>query len=107
MSKFGKNCGEELVDSAKFCKNCGINLETMEDNPYVKNVNQFKVESGENKHSFAVIIGYVCAVIMPLIGLIISIYLLTRDSENAKKHGKYVLIVTLIVWVLSVLSIFH
>ena len=45
MSKFCKNCGEELVDSAKFCKNCGIHLETMEDNPYVKNVNPFKVES--------------------------------------------------------------
>ena len=25
MSKFCPSCGEELLDNAKFCKNCGVN----------------------------------------------------------------------------------
>ena len=27
MSKFCPKCGEKLVDSARFCKNCGASLE--------------------------------------------------------------------------------
>ena len=47
------------------------------------------------------------AILIPLIGLIIGIYLLTRDSSRAKKHGKFVLIVTVVVWTLSVISVFR
>ena len=108
MSKFCPSCGEELVDSAKFCKNCGTNLENLE-KPRHSNQNQdFQVPLVEKKHTAAIVIGYICAILIPLIGLIISVYLLTRDnSENARKHGKYMLIVTVIVWALSFLSIFH
>lgn len=106
MTKFCPSCGEQVVDNAKFCKNCGKNLETLEDNPYVKK-NQFTVQDVEDKHTLAIIIGYICSILIPLIGFIISIYLLTRNSENDKKHGKYILIITIIVWILSFLSIFH
>lgn len=108
MSKFCPSCGEELVESAKFCKNCGTNLENLE-RPKDSNHNQqFEVPSVEDKHTAAIVIGYICAVLIPLIGFIISIYLLTRkNSENANKHGKYMLIVAVIVWALSFLSIFH
>lgn len=98
MSKFCPFCGEQLVDSAKFCKNCGKNVET-----YSPNQNQqFDVPVVENEHKTAIIIGYILAVIIPLFGVFASVYLLTRnDSQNAKKHGKYVLIVAIAVWIIS------
>ena len=97
MSKFCPSCGEELVDSAKFCKSCGTNLENHEP-PRQSNQNQqFHVPRVEEKHWIAIAIGYFCAIFIPLIGLIISIYLFTRkNSENAGKHGKYILIITVI-----------
>ncbi len=102
MSKFCPACGEELVDNAKFCKNCGKNLE----NGYTaQNVNPSQSFHGpvvENDHKAAVIVGYVLAILIPLFGFIVGIYLVTRnDSQNAKKHGKYVIIVAAIVWFIS------
>ena len=101
MSKFCPFCGEELVDSAKFCKNCGKNIEIYA--PNQDNHQQaFNGPLVENDHKTAIIISYVLAVLIPLIGVFASVYLLTRkDSQNAKKHGKYVLIVAIVVWIIS------
>ena len=108
MSKFCPSCGEELVDSAKFCKACGTNLENRERPKDFNHNQQFKVPSVEDKHTLAIVIGYICAIFIPLIGFIISIYLLTRkNSQNAHKHGKYILIVAVIISALSFLSIFN
>ena len=98
MSKFCPFCGEELVDSAKFCKNCGKSVEI-----YYSNQKQsFNIPKIEEEHKIAIIIGYVLAVLIPLFGVFVSVYLLTRnDSQNAKKHGKYVLIVAIAVWIIS------
>lgn len=98
MSKYCPKCGEELVDNAKFCKNCGANLEGIP-NPNAK-VN-YAVPVVEKEHKAAIIIGYVLAILLPLFGIIVSIYLLTRNSSKAKKHGKYILIVGVIVWLIS------
>lgn len=102
MSKFCPACGEELVDTAKFCKNCGKNLEKDEYNPHVQvNHQQTQVQSVEKSHTLAIVLGYICAILISLIGVIISIYLMTRDdSEKARKHGKYILIVSIIFWIL-------
>lgn len=107
MSKYCPSCGEELVDNAKFCKSCGINLENMEANSNANNTvnQQFHVQSVEKKNTWAVVIGYVLAVLIPLLGIIFSLYLLTRDSEYSKRHGKYVLIVAAVVWLISFLLI--
>ena len=97
MSKFCPSCGEELVDSAKFCKSCGRNLENNEQPRQSEQNQQFNVLKVEEKHWVAIAIGYFCAIFIPLVGLIISIYLLTRkNSENAGKHAKYILIITVI-----------
>ena len=106
MSKFCPSCGEELVDDAKFCKNCGKNLEDINAPPHETKVNdqEFKPPAVENDHKTAVIIGYVLAILIPLFGVIVAVYLLTRkDSENAKKHGKYILIVAAVIWFLSIM----
>lgn len=102
MSKFCPNCGEELIDNARFCKNCGANLENIS-NPNTANTN-FQVPVVEKDHKAAIIIGYILAILIPLFGLIVSIYLITRDSPKAKKHGKYILALTLVIWFLSILS---
>ena len=97
------------MDNARFCKNCGINLDTMQENVNAHQVNtqQFMAAS-EESHTVAIVIGYILAILIPLLGLVAAIYLLTRDnSPSAKRHGKYVLIVTVIVWILSIISIFH
>lgn len=109
MTKYCPSCGEKLVDNAKFCKSCGINLENLQENRnhHRENTQQF-MQASEKSHTAAILIGYVLAILIPLLGLVASVYLLTRqNSPNAKKHGKYVLIVTIIVWTLSIISIFH
>lgn len=103
MSKFCPKCGEKLVDEAKFCKNCGASLEGIP-NPQ-QNTNNNPVPVVENDHNLAIIVGYILAILTPLFGFIAAIYLLTRNSANAKKHGKYIIIVALIVWFISFMMI--
>ena len=106
MTKYCPACGEQLIDEARFCKNCGAELNGPQTNvnTHQQNTQQF-IESSEKSHTLAIIAGYAMAILIPLIGLIISVYLLTRDSSNAKKHGKYVLIVAVVIWVLSILAV--
>ena len=110
MSKYCPSCGEELVDNAKFCKNCGMNLENMEANRNTapSNAEQFRATVPQNDHKLAVYAGYVLAILIPLFGIIIAIYLMTRnDSDYANKHGKYVLILGVVIWFISFLISFH
>ena len=102
MSKFCPSCGEELVDEAKFCKNCGKNLDwTNQSQSGQTNFTQ-TVPVVEKSHTLAIVIGYICSIIIPLFGLIFAIYLLTRkDSPSASKHGKIILALSLIVWFIS------
>ena len=103
MSKFCPFCGEELVDSAKFCKNCGKSVEIASAN---ENRQEYTVPVVEKEHTAAIVIGYILAVLIPLFGVFVSVYLLTRnDSERAKKHGKYVLIVAIVGWILSAITL--
>ena len=103
MSKFCPFCGEELVDSAKFCKNCGKSVEIASGN---ENRQEYNVPVVEKEHTAVIVIGYILAVLIPLFGVFVSVYLLTRnDSERAKKHGKYVLIVAIVVWIISAITL--
>lgn len=111
MSKFCPSCGEELVDTAKFCKNCGMNLETREETKNTAGTQQttdqrYEVQKVENDHKIAVILGYICAILIPLFGLIFGIYLVTRnDSDGAKMHGKFIIGLALLIWFISFLLI--
>ena len=102
MSKFCPSCGEELADNAKFCKNCGTNIETKETAKDQPTASTYEVQTVENDHKIAIILGYVCAILIPIIGLIFGIYLVTRnDSEKAKFHGKIVIAVSVVIWIIS------
>lgn len=111
MTKYCPFCGEALVDEAKFCKSCGKNLDNvnMESNiGSTGNTQPYSVPIAEKNHTLAIVLGYVFAIFIPLIGLIFGIYLLTRnDSENAKKHGKFVLILTFVIWAISFLLLMN
>lgn len=99
--KICPNCGEQLADEAIFCKSCGVNLDDFVVGKPVDPAPQYTPPVEENDHKIAIILGYVGGILIPIIGIIIAIYLMTRDSENAKKHGKYVLIVSAVVWAIS------
>lgn len=105
MSKYCPSCGQELVDEAKFCKNCGMNLENYQSPNEVQHARpEYSPQVAENKHTVAVILGYICAILIPLFGLIFGIYLITRnDSESAKMHGKIVIGISVIIWIISFL----
>ena len=103
MVKYCPNCGEELVDDAKFCKSCGTELYSGAERASVPNPPAY-----EKSYTVHIIVAYALALLFPLLGLILGFYLLTRkDSESAKKHGKYALIVSVVMMVLSFLSVFR
>ena len=99
-------CGEELVDEAKFCKNCGKNVEgyhNIQDNS--ENRYGFQPPVVEKSHTAATVLGFICAILIPLLGIVFAIYLLTRkDSPKAKKYGIIMIAVSIIVWIISFIT---
>ncbi len=138
---FCPECGEEVKDSAKFCKNCGaridnINIQNQNNNNNNNNNNEGKIpckncgkmilpnsskcefcgmtygldsKEGKDKYQIIVILGYLFATIgqfilwgiLFFIGMGIGIYLWTRDNDYAKKHGKYMLIIGLVIFIIT------
>lgn len=105
VSKFCPNCGEELADDANFCKNCGKDLSKYQKvfNDSNHNVSQYS----EKSHTVATVLGFVFAVLIPIIGIFFGIYLITRDdSDSAKRYGKIIIAVAVIVWVINFIFFF-
>ncbi|WP_407453668.1 DUF4870 domain-containing protein [Methanobrevibacter sp.] len=52
-----------------------------------------------------VIIGYILAILIPLIGIIygLILYFVKGDDEYIKKHAKYIIIVGVIIWAFSLI----
>ena len=103
MTKYCPSCGEALLDEAKFCKSCGKNLDDTKQNfTQTEATKTYPVPAAEKSHTLAIVLGYICAILIPLFGLIFAVYLLTRnDSAKAKQHGKYILIITVVIWFIS------
>lgn len=96
MVKYCPSCGEELPDGANFCKSCGSKINSV---PRAENPQR---PAYDESHTLAIVLGYLFAILIPLIGIIIAIYLLTRkNSSSASKHGKYILIVAVVIWFIS------
>ena len=43
------------------------------------------------------------AILIPIIGIIFGIYLSTRDEDDAKRHGKIMIGLSIFIWVFSFL----
>lgn len=100
MTKYCPNCGEQLIDDANFCKRCGATI-----NPGTPRADVPEPPAYEKSYTIHIVIAYALALIIPLLGIIMSVYLMTRnDSEKAKRHGKYALILSVVMQALSVLS---
>lgn len=101
MTKFCPACGEELIDDANFCKRCGANISGGTTRPTAPERPML-----EKSYTAITVIGYILAFLIPILGIICAIYLLTRkDSEDANKHGKYMIIVAVVIWVISFLMV--
>lgn len=106
MTKFCPFCGERLVDEAKFCKNCGKNVEKYQKVSDSQSDRQtYQPPAVEKSYTIATVIGFLCALLFPLFGIIIGIYLATRnDSTKAKRYGYIMIAVGAIVWILSFIT---
>jgi uncharacterized membrane protein YvbJ len=87
MPKFCPNCGSELpFPEAEICPRCGVRIkEQPKEQP--------KSDGTINKS--VIIISYVAAIIIPLIGLIMAIYFLVKKNVV---HFVGLLLVSLIMW---------
>ncbi len=122
MEKTSKclKCGTLNEEDSKFCVNCGVIMksdESPENNvtcPYCgssipsnaskcKNCGEWINESMKpSNHNLAIVLGYIFTLLGGWIGLIIALYLLTRDDPNAKKHGGIQLVIS-VIWILLML----
>jgi len=93
-TKFCIFCGKEIKFGAIKCKYCHNFLR----NPKSEDLDLNQDVGGES-HTVAIVLGYIFCFLGGLIGLIISLYLLTRDSEDAKKHGKIQLVLLVLMFI--------
>ena len=126
MVKYCDKCGGELKsDNAKFCDKCGAevkitNTQTSSQTTIAGGVvvcphcgqttpmgltHCEKCGSSLEDNTTAVILGYIVTLLIPIIGLIPAIYLLTRDNRKAKTQG--VLIIGLIIITIILTLIFQ
>ena len=111
---FCPSCGAEKKEGSKFCHNCGYEFKTVESganqdpspNAQLNQSPNPAVQTSENSHTLAKVLGYIFAILIPLIGLIFGIYLWSRDEENAKKHGKIIIGLSIFIWIISYLIMY-
>ena len=118
---FCPSCGEEKREGSKFCHNCGYDFEAagssasqgldsnIQSNQGAESNTQFNQNPSpgvqkENSHNIAKILGYICALFIPLFGVIFGVYLYRCDEEDAKKHGKFIIALSVVIWVLSMIA---
>ncbi len=115
---FCPSCGAERKEGSKFCHNCGYNFEAvdagtnenvntnanMNSNSDVQvNPNPIPNVQTQNSYTISKILGYLCAILIPIFGIIFGIYLYTRDEDDAKMHGKIMIGLSILIWVISIL----
>ncbi len=123
---FCPKCGAERKVGSKFCHNCGYDFKAIDSSMGNGNsssnqssassntnfnggVNSGTYSAGgvpanQNSHGFAKILGYIFAVLIPVIGIIIGIYLLMSENQEVHKHGKFIIGVAVLIQLISFLS---
>lgn len=99
-TNFCPGCGYKNEPGSKFCSNCGASLTLTSPNT-MPNMNQNYVNPEmTDAHSAVAIIGYIFAILGGWIGLIIGIYLITRENPTAKRNGKIIIIISIVMAIL-------
>ena len=120
---FCPKCGAERKVGSRFCHNCGyefliddssgenqnlsnLQLEqsTADVNPQINQNPNSNVQNDQKSHTVAMVLGYIFSVLIPLFGFIFGIYLYRCDEEDAKKNGKIIIGISIIVWILSFIA---
>ena len=59
----------------------------------------------ETMDKIIVIVGYLLAIFIPLLGLIagIVLYFVKKEDPFYQKHAKYIMIVAVVVWILGII----
>ena len=112
------NCGKELKEGTKFCSGCGApqtdetpTSDTQQNNssgipcPKCGSIIPFGNVACTNcgsllnpdKHTAAIVLGYICSVFLPLFGIIFGIYLLTRPNKDVHKHGIIMIVLSIVI----------
>lgn len=97
MVKYCPKCGEQLIDNAKFCKSCGEQLDGNAPGPERPVAPVY-----EKSYTVHIVLAYGLSLFIPLLGFIMGVYLITRkDSEKANRHGKYAIIVAVLLFLIN------
>lgn len=75
-------CGAELHDKAVICPKCGVPTANESEKP--------KVRTGN------IVGGYMFAVLMPIVGFCVGLYLLFRDQVG---HGAAIIALSVTAWI--------
>ena len=61
----------------------------------------------ETMDKIIVIVGYLLAIFIPLLGLIagVILYFVKKEDPFYQKHAKYIIIVAIVVWILSFIAL--
>ena len=61
----------------------------------------------ETKDTIIAVIGYILAVLIPIIGIIygLVVYFLLGDNPDLKTHGKYIIIVGIVIFVIGFIAL--
>ena len=62
----------------------------------------------ETKEWIIAIVGYILALVSPILGLIAGaiIYFTQKENPFLSKHGKYIIIVVVAVWIIGIILVF-
>ena len=61
----------------------------------------YNVPESKNSHTIAKVLGYICAILIPLIGIIIGIYLVFSKDKEVHKHGIAIIVISILIWFIS------
>ncbi len=110
MSKFCDNCGAELKDNDKFCEKCGSSIKQEKNYipiiiaGYIFSIFSYIFPLNINSSYIGFVLG---ATLPSIIGIIIAIYLLTRNQKSLLKHGILIIIISTIYLFIAVHSILY
>ena len=93
MTKYCRECGEPLEDSARFCKKCGADVGAF----------MPPAQTEEKSYIEYLIVGIIGSVFVPIVGIAIGIWLYTRKTPMAKRNGIIVLAAGIIAWILWII----
>jgi len=103
------NCGSKNKDDAQFCESCGTKIGLMGTQPSPASQQaattpppSYHGESGKPS-TIIVVLGYIFALLGGLIGIILGLYLYSKDNHEAKTHGRNILIIAAVMMVLGIL----